>query len=107
MAYILLTWSLEKICQQIEDTIQVLTDIEGIISDPAFDDSVLKGNYTLAHEVSYMMDFYNLCLTDYCADVTDFIDTLDWFLVSSLPEGTSTNSKRTLFSSPLTFGLKK
>lgn len=86
MAYILLTWSLEKIVDKIDRVVQILRDIDYIVEDPQFDDEILVGNYTLAHEVSYMMDFYNLCLTDYCADVTEFIGMLDEYLLSLLPK---------------------
>lgn len=87
MAYILLTWSLEKIVEKIDTTIHILEQIEDIVQSPDFNFEIIEGNYTLAHQVSYMMDFYNLCLTDYCADTTEFIETLDWYLVSLLPKG--------------------
>ena len=84
MAYILLTWSLERIVEEIDRTVYILESIESILMTD-FDFKTLQGNYTLAAEVSYMMDFYNLCLSDYCADVTEFVQTLDSYLMSSLP----------------------
>jgi len=84
MAYILLTWSLEKIIVELDLTISILQSIESILTTD-FDFETIEGNYTLAAEVSYMMDFYNLCLTDYCADVTEFTHYLDAYLSSLLP----------------------
>lgn len=85
MAYILLTWSLEKIIVELDRTISILQSIESILTTD-FEFETLEGNYTLAAEVSYMMDFYNLCLTDYCADVTEFTNYLDSYLISLLPQ---------------------
>jgi len=85
MAYILLTWSLEKIVEKLDTTIEILIQIESIVKSPEFDDDLLRGNYTLSAEVNYMMDFYNLCLTDYCADVTEFTEMLDAYLLSVIP----------------------